>query len=156
MKKTIKIFVIAIMINLFLINILDVGIAKSNEEVQNDPPAGEIKISHKYFTAQISGEILVDDIFLYKKSLIPDCYRGIEIRGTITNMTLLNPFFIWPPYAIFQGLRTVQIFTERPIHLQIKWLTGEFFNFTNPDGSNQVSFQGLARLVNATITYDFS
>ena len=139
MMKFLKILSIGIILSLIGINLIPAVAAPSNTETTGIP------IKRKYIIAQVSGEIVIKDTFSYKKSIIPDRYSHIEINGTVTNSTLLNPFSIWPPLSILPGLRMLFLTDNSLIHMKIEFFKGKFYTKNN---ETSVRFYGMGLLVN--------
>jgi hypothetical protein len=111
---------------------------------ENSNPSG-IPINRKYFIAQLSGEINISETCNYRKSIIPDIYWKIELNGTVSNSTLLDPFAIWPPISWIPFLRMVFLPNDSPVHLNITLFKGKFYT---KDNGTKVRFYGEGYLIN--------
>jgi len=154
MKKFIKFMILGTLLLILFSSYSSAFIHANNNSLQNDvqeEPNGdiEIPINRKYFIAQVSGEISITDTCNYTKSLIPDWYRNIELNGTVTNSTLLNPFTIWPPISWIPFLRTIFLADDTPVNLKINYFRGEFV----PKNDNTtVRFYGEAYIIHVQTT----
>ena len=108
----------------------------------------DIPINRQYIVAQLYGEVNITDICEFRQFPFFDLVTYVEIKGTVTNSTLLNPFAIWPPISFIPGLRMIILPNEAPVHLQIRLFKGKFY--TKDDGA-KVRFYGIGYLVNASV-----
>ena len=154
MKKFIKLLLIGIILILLSTSFTSSAVRFNNTSVlQNDQEEPDenldIPINRNYLIAQVSGEIIITDKCNYTRSLIPDFYRNIELNGTVTNSTLLNPFTVWPPISWIPFLRTIFLPDDAPVYLNIRWFKGKF---VPKDGDTKVRFYGEALIINIRST----
>ena len=124
---------------------------KSNYKPQDEFPI--ININRIYIVAQVSGKIRISDTCTFTKSITPNVYLNIEMNGTVTNSTLLNPFTIWPPISIIPGLRMLFLPDNASIHINITRLRGKLYTL---DEGETYRIQGDALIVIAYATVDLS
>jgi len=154
MKKFVKLLLIGIILLLLFSSYSSSAVRFDNLPIfQKDPEEPDenldIPINRNYLIAQVSGEIIITDQCNYTKSLIPDIYRNIELNGTVTNSTLLDPFTIWPPISWIPFLRTIFLPDDAPVYLNIRWFKGKF---VPKDGDTKVRFYGEALIINIRTT----
>ena len=158
MKKFIKLMLLGTLLLLLFSSYSSAFRYTNNGSLQNDEqeePDGdfEIPINRKYLIAQIYGEISITDTCNYTKSLMLDWYRNIELNGTVTNSTLLNPFTIWPPISWIPFLRTIFLVDDTPVNLKINFFRGEFV----PRNDNTtVRFYGDAYIIHVQTTINLN
>lgn len=153
-KKFTRLMLIGIILILIGTSFTSVAERQDNfSAIRNNPEESseiiEIPMNRFYFIAQVYGEINISETFNYKKALIQDTYRNIEINGTVINSTLLDPFTIWPPISWIPFLRTVFLTDGSPVNLTIFRFKGKFII---KDNETKVKLYGMGYFVNIKST----